>query len=302
MKLNLFMPAIGIATLILASCAEFSKNKDANISHRDGKRIDSSSDGARSVVRLEMKDENGQFKTVCSGILVDPRVVLTAAHCLVSVDEETGIVGDLIRPDSIQIRLSNGFITKGTRSDYPRNFALAINHVDGLDIGYLVLGVPASSDLVAKVSTFNEFDNWTNSFASRGQSIGFGKTANSSLTAGNLNSLDLPYVGFYGPPKDVNTFDIRPASRQDKLARPLEFMAGFGVENTCSGDSGGGMFISIGNQMKLAGIASRTLAAPNPEIDACAVGTLTSIYGFAEAALNWAKRLAPEAFSDEVNQ
>lgn len=300
MKSDHFWAFVSAVVLSLGACGETSQPHEAQVMYRDGKSIDANSEGARSVVRLELRNAQGIEHFYCSGILVHPNVILTAAHCVVRIDEFKDTVGVRFDPAAIKIQLSNGMQTTGTRADYPKNYAIAYSHVDGLDVGYIVLKEPAPADLIADVASSDEFKAWGKQGAAKGKGISFGKTSHSAGTAGVLNTLDVPFVGFFGPRKDPVTLEIRASDTPENQARPLEFMAGFDNVNACSGDSGGGLFISVAGKLKLAGITSRNLNAPNLDSESCALGTISTVYGSAEAALNWAKRSAPEAFSTVI--
>jgi secreted trypsin-like serine protease len=139
---------------------------------------------------------------------------------------------------------------------------------------------------------------WTNQFAARGKGIGFGMTTNGSMSAGFLNTLDLPYVGPFGPKKDPTTLEIKPADSPAEEARFVEFLSGFDSLNACNGDSGGGYFILVEGKRKLAGITSRGISAPTYDAESCAVGTLTTIFGSADVAAEWVKARLPEIFEE----
>lgn len=203
-----------------------------------------------AVVSLEM----GVLRTFpCTGVLVAPTLVLTAAHCLVG------------RPPDEPITVHTG----ATRGDGPEatavSFAAHPDYVadatahDLFDYGYIVIdrelpgpyGVPVTDQ-----ETWDFALQWDREVTI----VGYGRVADDAPDDGIKRAVTVPIDGF------------SPAG--------LEFAAGGDGEDSCPGDSGGPVFVTLKDgTRRLVGIVSRGSRV-------CGGG---GIYGVPHPSLCWVR-------------
>ena len=259
----------------------------SEINYFSGKTMDRNAAGPQQhTVRLSLETSPGTQKFYCSGVLVAPTIVLTAAHCVVRMDEIRGGVSGAFLPSSIKVVLPGGVETEAKETHFPDNFDLYSSFAYGVDIGFLVLKEAAPLANVANVASEKDVDNWLSKsvppLVLKG--VGFGQTQNNSGSAGSLNSLDVPYIDDFGPLKDPVSFEVLSRNALGSKGKALEFMAGFSDRIACPGDSGGGVFLEASpGAWSLMGIASRTIGSRFVAGDNCSVGRLTAVYSYAFA-------------------
>lgn len=202
--------------------------------------------------------------TLCTGVLVDAKTVLTAAHCLVDAEDYDGIV--VYFGDSIY---STAPGRRTTASDFgvdPKYCAEC--KVDAHDFGYVVLdgevsGVPLVPPLVSQ-------EEWDAVMQEGAEVVlvGFGASRDTSEDgAAPLATSE------YGIKREVTT------SFKRLIGSGIEFVAGSSGRDTCGGDSGGPVFAKVaGGEWRLIGITSR---GPEP------CGSGNGVYGVPYAALPW---------------
>lgn len=207
--------------------------------------------------------------TLCSGVLVDAKTVLTAAHCLVDAEDYDGIV--VYFGDSIY---STAPGRRTTASDFgvdPEYCAECKS--DAHDFGYVVLdgevsGVPLVPPIVAQ----EEWDAVMREGAEV-TLVGFGASRDTSGDgAAPLATSE------YGLKREVMT------SFKRLVGSGIEFVAGSNGRDTCGGDSGGPVFArGPGGDWRLIGITSR---------GELPCGSGNGIYGVPYAALPWLREAA----------
>jgi len=169
---------------------------------------------------------------MCTGTLIRPDVVVTARHCLYDCRVR-------ISPPLIEIKE----IIIGPTSQSSTRFKVArvVQHDDpNVDLALLFLETPVPSDVAtpAKIATSQELRD------ARGAVImGYGYN-NEGRSGTKMRGL----TAFYD--KDCRSGGCR----------ALEIMAYGSSSDTCYGDSGGPLFISVDGELKLIGATSRAIS------------------------------------------
>lgn len=211
------------------------------------------------VVRIEMPTGY-----TCSGVVVAPRVVLTAAHCL----------SDLRAADPPRVRFGSSAdehpaidaVSFGIHPDYTGE----PNDLDIFDYGFVELGTDfvVPGGYAAPITTQDEWDEAMVE-GNEVTLVGFGESAQDRDDAGTKRSVTATIDRFSG--------------------RGLEFYAGGDGRDTCGGDSGGPVFVELDSgERRLAGITSRGRAP-------CGGG---GWYGAPYPALCWVDEHTDAALAD----
>lgn len=180
---------------------------------------------------------------MCTGVLVAPQVVLTAAHCGSAINRI--MVGQQVSPGLSADARVVAVQRVAVHPDY-RPYPFSENDITVLILAAPALAPPASLAREQEIAA-----------ASAVELVGFG-----------YNDPQRP-IGF-GVKRQV-TIDLPPILRggqQDDMAQ-LESLLGFHGEyefvvgrktlgrDSCNGDSGGPAYIKVGNEYRVAGITSR---------------------------------------------
>ena len=169
----------------------------------------------------------------CTGVLVNPRIVLTAAHCQRSGITRVGL-NCVSSSDPAMEAIEVQRIA--VHREYHRS--TKIN-----DIAVLILPKPAQTQPVPMASTHDL------KLSRESTLVGFGNN-NFSGTSGFGLKREVSV------PIDVHS-DINDAEARLGFESDVEYTAGGNGKDTCNGDSGGPAYIVINGGFKVAGLTSR---------------------------------------------
>lgn len=192
---------------------------------------------------------NRSMQWFCTGVLVHPRVVLSAAHC----HQPPGSVSNVVALNcEDEDQLGDAEIISARRTVVHPNYASTGLH----DISVLILRKDATVAPVQIAST-KEI-----SAVTRTTLVGFGNDDVFSTQGFGLKrevEVDITHI------QRTPTDSLDAAEDQLGFESDLEFVAGGNGYDSCNGDSGGPAYILTGGERKVAGLTSRaTRTATKP--------------------------------------
>ena len=176
----------------------------------------------------------------CSGTLVGCQTVVTAAHCVCDTDGTQCQPGgpDLDNPADIAVHMQHGKAVAVTEIHVPSTYVFG----SAADVAVLKLAEPVTSITPSKIN-----DSLFVPFNTPGSIVGYGRSRQ-----------DVADAGVKREGKIVSSACDAPTPNSEHICWDYTTPPGPPGEdsNTCSGDSGGPLYMLVNNEMVLAGVTS----------------------------------------------
>ena len=184
-----------------------------------------------------MYDFGGEVMQGCTGTLIAPNAVLTAAHCV-----DPDLTGPQTPGFSLALDTTNGNTSTvpGLQAMKHESFSLDVEPFDGLgqffDVGIVILSQPITTVEPVKMPRPDQ---------------------SATIAAG----LDLAIVGYGRTSNSTNDTGVLYDAMTELISvNPTEIQVGMGAPQpqNCNGDSGGPAFADLGDGRRIVGIVSRS--------------------------------------------